>query len=300
MSQNFKTGISEAELIITPKGTIYHVNLAPEDLAQTVVTVGDPDRVGEVSKYFDKVTHKSVHREFVAHTGLVGSKRLTVLSTGIGTDNIDIVFNELDALANIDFKTRQLKDQRTSLNIIRLGTCGGLQPEIPLDSMVVSSHAIGMDNLLHYYRLDNNAEEAFILDAFNKHTGLTTQTRISPYIAEGSISLRKHFGDGYYHGITVTCPGFYGPQGRVLRLPVAMPNFIDSLISFKSVEHRIANFEMETSGMYGLAKLMGHKTLSISAVVANRAAGTFSKDGGKAVENMIKNSIEIIVNNIAV
>ncbi len=300
MKQDFRQGISPAELIITPKGTIYHIDLAPEDIAGTIITVGDPGRVPEVSKFFDRVTHTAAHREFVSHTGIVGGKRLTVLSTGIGPDNIDIVFNELDALVNIDFKTRRVKDIKTSLNIIRLGTCGGLQHDVPLDGIVVSSYGIGMDNLLHYYRLDHNPEEAGILDAFNRHTGLTTQTRICPYIAEGSISLRKHFGKGFVHGITVTCPGFYGPQGRVLRLPVAMPNFVDSLITFKHADHRIANFEMETSAMYGLAKLMGHKTLSVSAVVANRAAGTFSTDGGKAVDHMIQKSLEVIVNNIAV
>ena len=298
MHASVKARISEAELIITPRGTVYHIDLAPEHIADTVITVGDPGRVAEVSKYFDRITHQTAHREFVSHTGLIRDKQLTVLSTGIGPDNIDIVFNELDALANIDFATRTVNETKRSLNIIRLGTCGGLQAGIPLDSIVVSSYGIGMDNLLHYYRLENNSEEAQILDAFNRHTGMLAQTRIMPYIAEGSISLRKHFGSGFYHGITVTCPGFYGPQGRVLRLPVAMPTFIDSLMTFTTGEHRITNFEMETSAMYGLARLMGHKTLSISAVVANRAAGTFSADGGKAVDNMIRKSLEVIVNGI--
>lgn len=285
--------IPESELIITPRGTIYHLDLAPEHLAPNIITVGDPDRVKEVSKHFDSITHRAQHREFVTHTGYIGGKHISVVSTGIGPDNIDIVFNELDALANIDFKTRTIKEQKTTLSIIRLGTCGGLQPDVPCDSMIVSSYAIGLDNLMHYYKLTNNPEETYLLNDFIAHTGLA-QKNLVPYIAESAISLRRHFGSDYVHGITVTCPGFYGPQGRSLRLPVAFPHLIDALGTFSSKDTRITNFEMETSAIYGLGKLLGHKCLSVSAVVANRANKTFSKDGNKAVEKMIQRSLEVI------
>ena len=290
--------ISEAELILNKSGHIYHLDLAPGHLAGTVLTVGDPGRVPMVSRYFDTITHQAQHREFITHTGTIGGKSITVMSTGIGPDNIDIVFNELDALVNIDFTTRRVKEQKTSLNIIRLGTCGGLQPDLPLDSLVVSSFGIGMDNLLQYYRLDNRQEESLLLDEFIKHTGLGSQTRITPYIAESAIALRKHFGREYLNGITVTCPGFYGPQGRVLRLPLAYPYLIDSLSSFQWHDHRIANFEMETSAMYGLARLLGHKALSVNTVIANRINHTFSKDHVAAVDNMIRKTLEIVTTEI--
>ena len=292
MSQNIHP-IGSSELIITERGTIYHLDIAPEDIAATIVTVGDPDRVKEVSKYFDRITHKAQHREFVTHTGYIGDKHISVVSTGIGPDNIDIVFNELDALVNIDFKTRTIKDERTSLSIVRLGTCGSLQGDIPVESMIVSSHAIGLDNLMHYYKMDNNPDEGFIINEFNKHTQLNSKN-IVPYIAESSINLRKHFGAGYVHGITVTCPGFYGPQGRVLRGPLAFPHLIDALTTFRYQDLRVANFEMETSAIYGLGKVLGHKCLSISTVVANRVDKTFCKDGNAAVDNMIKKSLAII------
>ena len=285
--------IAESELIITPKGTIYHLDLAPEHLADTVITVGDPSRVKEVSKYFDHIEHKAQHREFITHTGYIGKKKMSVISTGIGPDNIDIVWNELDALVNIDFKTRQVKEQKRTLSIIRMGTSGALQKDVPVDSMVVSSHGIGLDNLMHFYRHSNTDNERYILNAFQQHTGLKGKG-VEPYIAEGSIALRKHFGAEYMHGITVTCPGFYGPQGRVLRGPLALPNIIDALSSFQSGNDRVTNFEMETSAMYGLGKLLGHHCLSISAIVANRVQKTFSKDGNIAVENMIKYSLAIV------
>lgn len=285
--------IEESELIITNKGTIYHIDLAPEELADTVITVGDPDRVAEVSKYFDRIEHKAAHREFISHTGYLGAKRITALSTGIGPDNIDIVFNELDALANIDFKTRLPKEEKRSLQIIRLGTCGSLQAGVPVDSLVASSFGLGLDNLMHYYQFDNNPEEAFILKEFTAHAGLE-QSPVQPYLAEGSIQLRKHFAERYVQGITVTCPGFYGPQGRVLRGPLAFPNLIGALTTFESRQTNIVNFEMETSAMYGLAKILEHHSLSISTVVANRISKTFSKDGAASVDNMIRVSLEII------
>jgi uridine phosphorylase len=284
--------IAESELIISNRGSIYHIDLRPEELADTVITVGDPDRVVEVSKYFDKIEVKRQHREFIAHTGFIGKKRLTVISSGIGPDNIDIVLNELDAVANIDFETRTVRSELKSLTIIRLGTCGALQADIPVDSFVAGTHGIGFDNLLHYYRLENNQEEREILQNFVTHTQL--QGAVTPYIASCSSHIIRHFVDGFHQGITVTCPGFYGPQGRVLRLGLANPQLIDRLEHFSFGNHRIANFEMETSAIYGLGKLLGHHCLSVNVIVANRVRKEFSKDGKAAVEGLIKKGLEVI------
>lgn len=285
--------IGESELIITNRGTIYHLDIAPHQLADTIITVGDPGRVAEVSKYFDKTEHKARHREFVSHTGYIGKKRLTVVGTGIGPDNIDIVFNELDALANIDFDTRLPRKEIRTLSVIRMGTCGSLQEDVPVDSLVISTHGIGLDNLLHYYACTQDIMEEQLLLDFDAHTGLVNQP-VTPYIAAGDKGLREHFTNGYVHGITVTCPGFYGPQGRLLRAPLAFPGLIDALTSFRSGAGRIVNFEMETSAIYGLGKLLGHRCLSINTVVANRIQKTFSADAGTAIDNMIRRSLEII------
>lgn len=294
MTTNLPIGASE--LIITEKGCIYHLDVHPDEIAKTIITVGDPGRVATVSKYFDRVEVKKEHREFVTHTGYIGARRISVVSTGIGPDNIDITLNELDALANIDFNTRLPKPHHTQLEIIRLGTSGALQADIPVDSLVVSTFGIGLDNLLHYYNYEENAEVAFIRNAFVHHTALENAT-IKPYMAEGSIHLLNKFPtrEGYHHGITVTCPGFYAPQGRQLRLAPAFPHLIDALSSFENGTHRITNFEMETSAIYGLGKLMGHQCLSISTIVANRQAKTFSNDSAASVENMIKQSLELLV-----
>lgn len=286
--------IAASELILSSRGTIYHLDLAPEQLADIVITVGDPARVASVSKYFDKIEYKIQHREFITHTGSIGSKRISVISTGIGTDNMDIVMNEIDALTNIDFKTRTIKDQKKSLKIIRLGTCGALQADVPVDSMVLSSHAIGLDNLLHYYKLDNNTDERYILHEFLLHTRLVN-TSILPYIAEASIQLRKYFGAAFLHGITVTAPGFFGPQGRVLRAPVAFPHLTDALTTFSSRDMRILNFEMETSAMYGLGKILGHQCLSISMVIDNRLQKIASANINTAVDSMIQQALATII-----
>jgi len=284
--------IAESELIINNRGAIYHVNLRPEELANTIITVGDPGRVKEISKYFDKIEVKQEHREFVAHTGFVGKKRLTVISTGIGPDNIDIVLNELDALANIDFQTRSIKPNTTSLTFIRLGTSGSLQAHIPVDSFVAGTHGLGLDNLLHYYRFENNDEEQQLYHEFITHTQLGGT--ITPYIATASSALLKHFVEGFHHGITVTCPGFYGPQGRVLRMNLANPDLINQLTTFRFGNRFISNFEMETSAIYGLSKILGHQCISINVIVANRITKQFSKDGAAAVEGMIKKALGII------
>jgi uridine phosphorylase len=283
--------IAESELIINTRGAVYHLDLRPEEIADTIITVGDPDRVAEVSKYFDEIEVRQKHREFVSHTGRVGKKRLTVLSSGIGPDNIDIVINELDALANIDFDTRQSNEKLRSLNIIRLGTSGSLQADIPVDSLVASTHGLGVDNLLHFYRMEQNEEEKQLLQSFITHTQITAPMSM-PYIHSAAPSLLKHFVNGFHQGITVTCPGFYGPQGRVLRLGVRNPNLINRLTDFRFGPHRISNFEMETSAIYGLGSLLGHRCLALNAIVANRVLQNFSKDGKAAVETLIKTFIE--------
>ena len=289
--------IAESELIINNRGAIYHLDLRPEELADTVVTVGDPDRVKEFSKYFDKIEVERQHREFVSHTGLINNKRLTVLSSGIGPDNIDIVLNELDALVNIDFETRTINPQLKSLNIIRVGTSGSLQADIPVDSFVTATHGLGIDNLLNFYRKEHNNEELALLHAFITHVQM--HDRISaPYITSASSSLLKHFTQGFHQGITVTCPGFYGPQGRVLRLGLQNPSLVDRLTDFSFGNYRISNFEMETSAIFGLSKLLGHRCLAINAIVANRITKEFSKDGKKAVENLIQKFLEIFSTSI--
>jgi len=284
--------IAESELILNVRGAIYHINLTPDELADTVITVGDPDRVAVVSKEFDSIEVKRQHREFIAHTGYVGKKRITVISTGIGPDTIDIVVNELDALKNIDLNTRTIKPELSSLTIIRLGTSGSLQEDIPVDSLVAGTHGLGLDNLLNFYRLQSNDEEKQMLQHFITHTQLTGN--IQPYLVSSSASILKHFVTGFHRGITVTCPGFYGPQGRILRLGISNPSLVDNLSSFQFGNHRISNFEMETSAIYGLGKLLGHHCLSVNVIVANRVRKEFSKDGGKAVENLIQQSLEII------
>lgn len=285
--------IAASELIINNRGAIYHLDCRPEEIAPTVITVGDPDRVMEVSKHFDKIECKNRHREFVTHTGWIGNKRMTVVSTGIGPDNIDIVLNELDALVNIDLEKRVIKEKLQSLQIIRVGTSGSLQEDIPVDSFVASTHGLGLDNLLNYYLHGSNEEEKQILHAFNTHTQMHQGTS-SPYINGAGVSLLKKFVEGFHLGITVTCPGFYGPQGRVLRMGLAHPQLIDRLTSFHFGSHRISNFEMETSAIYGMGKILGHQCLSLSAIVANRITKEFSKDGQAAIEKLITKTLDII------
>lgn len=283
--------IAESELIINSRGAVYHLDIHPDELAQTIITVGDPGRVPEVSKHFDQIECKNQHREFVSHTGRIGSKRLTVLSSGIGPDNIDIVMNELDALVNIDFNSRTIKPELTSLQILRVGTSGSLQASIPVDSYVASTHGLGIDNLLHFYRNAQNEQESQLLQAFKTQTQFHSNFS-EPYIAGASSSLLKLFVDGFHNGITVTCPGFYGPQGRVLRLGLNNPELVNRLTQFNFGNHRITNFEMETSAIYGLGRLLGHQCLSVNAIIANRVAKEYSKDMKKAVDGLIELTLE--------
>lgn len=286
--------IGASEMIVTPQGQIYHLNLRPEEIADTIITVGDPDRVQEVSKYFDAIEFQTKHREFVTHTGRIGNKRLTVLSSGIGPDNIDIVMNELDALVNIDFTTRTIKSEHSTLRIIRFGTSGSLQEDIPVDSLVASTHGIGLDNVLHYYQLTSSEEETAMLQHFIEHSSLK-DSKINPYIAAGSIELSQRFSEGYHQGITVTCPGFYAPQGRVVRAGLQFPELVNTLSSFRFQNHRITNFEMETSAIFGLGKIFGHECLAVNTIVANRVRKEFSKDGKASVEHLIKTSLEKLI-----
>jgi uridine phosphorylase len=286
--------IGESELILTPRGSIYHIDLKADELADIVITVGDPDRVAEVSKYFDSIEFKTQHREFVTHTGFVGKQRITVISSGIGPDNIDIVLNELDAVANINFTTRTINELHRTLRIMRMGTSGSLQEDIPVDSMVVSTHGIGLDNVLHFYQdFEHSAHEQQLCNEFANYTMLY-KSAIQPYAVKGSTSLLQYFGNEYHEGITVTCPGFYAPQGRVVKAQLKFPELVDQLSTFKFEQTRITNFEMETSAIYGLGKVFGHECLSINTIVANRRSKTFSKDGKAAVDKMIQHSLAIV------
>ncbi|HLF45391.1 MAG TPA: nucleoside phosphorylase [Chitinophagaceae bacterium] len=289
--------IAESELILNARGAIYHLNLKPDEIANTIILVGDPERVKEVSKHFDKIEHHLQFREFITHTGLLGGKRLTVMSTGIGTDNIDIALNELDALVNIDFESREIKKKISPVNFIRIGTCGGLQPDIPVDSLIASTHGLGIDNLLNFYRIEQNVEEKELLHSFVTHTQMHGPIG-NPYLSGATGSLLKHFVKDFHQGITVTCPGFYGPQGRILRLGISNPELINRLTQFRFGQHRIVNFEMETSAIYGLGKLLGHHCLSLNVVIANRVRKEFSKDGKAAVHHLIIKALEIISENI--
>src|SRR5258708_2573370 len=285
--------IAESELIINNRGDSYHLDVRPEELTSTIITVGGPDRVGAVSKHFDKIEHKAQHREFVSHTGIIGKKRVTVETAGIGMDNIDIVLSEVDAMVNIDFPTRTVKSELTHLTIIRVGTSGSLQGDIPVDSYVASTHGLGIDNLLNFYRHEENEEEKGLLHSFITQTQLHHRLA-SPYISGASASLIRHFVEGFHQGVTVTCPGFYGPQGRVLRMGLSQPELIDRLTGFRYGPHRITNFEMETAGIYGLGKILGHYCLSLSAIVANRITKEVSKDGNAAVEALIRETLTIV------
>lgn len=288
--------IPESELILTTRGAVYHLDLLPEELATTIITVGDPDRVKEVSKYFDRLEVSRQHREFVTHTGYIGHKRLTVISTGIGTDNIDIVLTELDALVNVDLKSRSVKDALTSLQIIRVGTSGALHADIELDSFVASAYAIGMDNLLNFYQLQHPPFEKELLLAFLEHVQ-ENHIAFIPYIGGGSPSLLALFDSITQKGITVTCPGFYGPQGRQVRAEPAFPKLLEQLSSFTFEGHRITNFEMETAGIYGMSRLLGHASLSLSAIVANRVNQKFSSDSHKAVDLLIQHTLQQLVSS---
>ena len=285
------TQIPESELILNKDGSVYHLNLLPEDLSDIVINVGDPDRVAMVSAYFDHVELKKQKREFVTHTGTFNGRRMTVLSTGIGTDNIDIVYNELDALVNVDLQTRTVRPALRSLHLVRIGTSGSLQSDIPVDSFVCSTFGLGLDGLLNFYRFENNPAENEIIQAFRLHY---PNQAILPqsYLAEASSQLVNRLGEGMHKGITASCSGFYAPQMRKIRLEPARTDMIDKLHNFRFGEHRITNFEMETGAMYGLARLLGHHCCSTNVIVANRISQSFSKDAEAAMHKLIRTVLE--------
>lgn len=283
--------IPESELILNKDGSVYHLNLLPEELAPVVINVGDPDRVAMVSAYFDQIEVKKQKREFVTHTGVYKGKRISVISTGIGTDNIDIVYNELDALVNIDLPTRTIKKDLTSLHLVRIGTSGSLQADIPVDNFVCSTFGLGLDGLLNFYKLINDDEEDQLVQAFRKHYpshGILPQS----YISRASGSLVDLLSPGMFKGITASCSGFYAPQMRQLRLEPSRMDMIDKLHSFNFGEHRITNFEMETGAMYGLASLLGHHCCSVNVIVANRIAQQYSKDAEGAMHKLIQTVLD--------
>lgn len=282
---------AETELILTEDKRVYHINLKAEDVADTVIVVGDQGRVPQISAFFSKIDFKTEHREFVTHTGWYNGKRITVLSTGIGTDNIDIVLNELDAAVNINPETRELNPQLRSLNIIRFGTSGALQQEIPVNGIVVSSHGIGLDGLLNFYEGWKNVNETTISEAFIKHVNWQSNLPY-PYCVKGSEALLEKFKAGNHVGITATAPGFYGPQGREIRLKASSKNLNDLLTSFNHNGLKITNFEMETSALYGLGAMLGHNCLTACVIIANRVRKEFTKDYKKSVELLIENSLE--------
>jgi uridine phosphorylase len=281
----------ETELILTKEKRVYHINLCGEDIADDVIVVGDQHRVAQISKLFSKIEFKTEHREFVTHTGIYNGKRITVLSTGIGTDNIDIVMNELDAAVNINLETRELNPTHRSLNIIRLGTSGALQADIPVNGIVVSSHGLGLDGLLNFYDNWQSINENDISESFMKHSNWLPNLPY-PYCVKASEKLISKFKEGTHIGITATAPGFYGPQGRQIRLKAAMPTLNEFLTDFKHGEHRITNFEMETSALYGLGKLLNHQCLTTCVIIANRVRKEFTSDYTKSVEILITESLQ--------
>ena len=286
--------IKASELILNPDGSVYHLNARPENIAQDIIFVGDQDRVEKITQYFDTITFKTQKREFKTQTGTYKGKEITVISTGIGPDNIDIVMNELDALHNIDFETRKPKKEITKLHIIRIGTSGSLQKDIPVDSVVISTAGLGMDNMLRSYKMDD-VSNTKIEDAFIKHTKWNLD-KGRPYVIECSEMLQRHFDSEDIHkGITATSGGFYGPQGRVLRLQLEDATLNDTLSSFEFKGQKLTNLEMETAAIYGLSALLGHDALSMNAIVANRANGTFSEDPYKAVDSLIQYTLEKLV-----
>ena len=279
--------LAESELVLNPDGSVYHLNLLPEEIADKIILVGDPDRVPKVSKYFDKIEVKKNKREFYTHTGELRGQRITVMSTGIGTENIDIVMNELDALVNIDLKNKEFKTEHKSLELFRMGTCGSVNPEVEVDNMLVTQNVVGLDGLLHFYQdysFENDFSRSF-LESF-------PYEKIKPmlYFSDWAEDIADYYKDAKYIGNTATFPGFYAPQGRQLRLRATDDQFLETLNDLG-----VTNFEMETSAIYGLSKLLGHKALTVNCVIANRRRGEFSADHHMSERKTIEWVLERIV-----
>lgn len=289
--------IPESELILNADGSVYHLNLHPSDLADDIILVGDPDRVEKVSAHFDRIEMKKEKREFITHTGYIGNKRITVLSTGIGTDNIDIVLNEIDMLKNIDLQSRVVKPELSNCRIYRVGTSGALQADIPVDSLLISTHGIGLDGVMNYYQ---NRKD---LEVENHIASQLNYDFITPYVSYVSKSLIDKFDDSFVRGATVTCCGFYAPQGRMIRKNIVSEELVQRLskLNLSNIASRpelngvrVTNFEMETAAIYGLSALFGFDAISVNAIVANRINNNFSKQGAITIENAIVKTLEVI------
>ncbi|MDZ7743624.1 MAG: nucleoside phosphorylase [Bacteroidota bacterium] len=285
--------LKESQLIINPDGSIYHLSLRPGQLADTVLLVGDPGRVEKISDRFDKIEYKVNNREMFTHTGYKNGRRLSVISTGIGPDNIDIVLNELDALVNIDFGKRMPKEKHSRLNLIRIGTSGTIQPDIPINSFGLATHGLGLDGMFYYYDAIDKVQEQNITDRFIESTGWPAKLP-RPYVVKGSSELQKLLGEGMYQGITATAPGFYAPQGRSLRLPPKYSGLNEKIAGFSYNDLRVINFEMETSALYGLGKALGHNAITVCAIIANRAKELYSKNPARPIEELIDTVLERI------
>lgn len=289
--------IPASQLVLNNEGAVYHLALHPEELADDVILVGDPGRVDMIASYFEKIEVRRQNRELWSRTGYYNGKRITVLSTGMGTDNLDIVMNELDTLANIDLKTRMPKEKHRTLNLVRLGTSGALQADIPVeDSYVATRYAIGLDGLLYFYEKNKEVNEIAMRDAFIEQMEYPKDLPL-PYVVEGSKELFDRLGQGYYQGLTATAPGFYGPQGRTLRMHLAYPENNHKIEAFQYQGWKVCNFEMESSALYGLGKMMGHNCLTICAVIANRVSEKFCADYHPYIEKLIKNTLDRLANS---
>ena len=282
--------INDTDLILNPDGSVFHLGLKPDQIADTILGVGDPDRVEQVSKYFDSIEFKNQKREFVTHTGTFEGKRVSVISTGIGPDNVEIFFHEVDALVNIDLKSKTANANKRSLRIIRVGTSGAMQKEIPLGAHLISNHAAGMDNLMTFYNLSQSHDELTIGSSLKQHLGISFQ----PYVVRGSIELIGKLGEEMISGNTLTCPGFYAPQGRQVRVPIRYPNLLADLTTFRHDDFHFSNFEMETAAYFALGRLMGHETASVNAIIANRVLGEFSKNASEVLDGLILKVLERI------
>ncbi|MDR1951797.1 MAG: nucleoside phosphorylase [Bacteroidales bacterium] len=287
--------IPASELPLNTDGSVYHLHLFPEQIAKTIVLVGDPGRVATFSKYFERIDHKQMNREICTHTGIYKGKPCTILSTGIGTDNLDIVMNELDALVNIDLKTREIKSEKTSLTLVRIGTCGSLQENIGVNKFVASAYGFGIDGLMNFYKPENDVCDRAMETAFLNHAEWL-KTLPKPYFVKASDELLERVAKtDMYRGITATAQGFYAPQGRALRLPLAFPQMHDVLKSFEYNGLKIVNLEMETSALYGLGQSLGHKTLTACLVVANRVTKEFATNYKQTMNDSIENLLDRIL-----
>lgn len=278
----------DSELVLNKDGSVYHLNLKPQHIADNVIIVGDPSRVYRVSKYFDRIDFEMNKREFITHVGKYKGKKFTVMSTGMGPDNIEIFFTELDALVNIDLKKKVIKPKKKSLNIVRVGTTGSIQEDIPVGSHIASEYGIGLDNLMCFYKYNQTDFENTIGAEIKKKAKLPFE----PYLAKGSAELLNRISEGMVIGNTLTSPGFYAPQGREIRLPIKFPHLLDDLSCYHHGDFWLTNFEMETSALYAMANMLGHQMLSVNAVIANRIKGTFAKNPYPTIDSLIKKVLD--------